>query len=440
VQCVAFTLDGAEIVSGALDGTVRLWDCATGSQLACMDTGARQVCSIAVSPDDGLILCGVDDGRLIVWDRRGGMPPASFQTRHAAIVSVGFAATSSVAFSLAVDNKVSIWRGFPRMQLDASITLPSAISSAALLPDGHSILLGQSGGGLVVLNIAGQKVVRTLAGHTAEVCALAISADGRRAVSASTDRTLRLWDLGSGKELRQLSGHPGVASSVAFSHDGALVAAGSDDVSVRAWSAESGELLTRLAGHTGLVWSVAFSPTDRRLASASGDQMIRLWDPSDPGASVGTQDHDDTITLMAFSEDGACLVSGSVDGAVCIWDTATAVPQQRDRRPDTYPVAATFDRQRNSVCVTWADDGRTVLDLGRRPGPPEPPPLTRNDLTVSWAQELREAVVQHRDRPVGWFPVTPYHAAAHPSLPLFAIGHGRNVFFVKLEGMTQARP
>jgi WD40 repeat protein len=38
---------------------------------------------------------------------------------------------------------------------------------------------------------------------------VALSPDGRTAVSASYDNTLRLWDVGTGKELRQLKGHSG---------------------------------------------------------------------------------------------------------------------------------------------------------------------------------------------------------------------------------------
>ena len=36
---------------------------------------------------------------------------------------------------------------------------------------------------------------------------MALSADGRRAVSASYDNTLKVWDLETGEELRTLAGH-----------------------------------------------------------------------------------------------------------------------------------------------------------------------------------------------------------------------------------------
>jgi WD40 repeat protein len=47
-----------------------------------------------------------------------------------------------------------------------------------------------------------------------------VSADGRRAVSASDDKTLKAWDLDTGRELRTLEGHSGRVNGVAVSADG----------------------------------------------------------------------------------------------------------------------------------------------------------------------------------------------------------------------------
>ena len=54
------------------------------------------------------------------------------------------------------------------------------------------------------------KSLRTFKGHTGEVLAVAVTSDGRRAVSASSDHTLRVWDLESGQSLRTLKGYTGL--------------------------------------------------------------------------------------------------------------------------------------------------------------------------------------------------------------------------------------
>ncbi|MGI0498347.1 NB-ARC domain-containing protein, partial [Limnospira platensis] len=62
----------------------------------------------------------------------------------------------------------------------------------------------------------GGPLIRTLSGHSSVVTAVAIAPDGKRAVSASRDNTLKLWDLEQGRELATLSGHSGSVNAVAI--------------------------------------------------------------------------------------------------------------------------------------------------------------------------------------------------------------------------------
>jgi WD40 repeat protein len=54
-----------------------------------------------------------------------------------------------------------------------------------------------------------EMLVRTLEGHADGVTGVALTADGRFAVFASDDKTLKVWDLGTGKAVRTLEGHDG---------------------------------------------------------------------------------------------------------------------------------------------------------------------------------------------------------------------------------------
>jgi len=70
-------------------------------------------------------------------------------------------------------------------------------------------------------------------GHTAAVCALTISPDGRQALTGSIDRTARLWDMATGKERRGFRGHTQTVLSVAFSPDGQRALTGGLDQTAR---------------------------------------------------------------------------------------------------------------------------------------------------------------------------------------------------------------
>jgi WD40 repeat protein len=66
---VAFSHDGKQIVSGSGDGTVRLWDSATGEDIGKPLRGHNdQVRTVAFSPDGKQIISGSDDSTVRLWD------------------------------------------------------------------------------------------------------------------------------------------------------------------------------------------------------------------------------------------------------------------------------------------------------------------------------------------------------------------------------------
>jgi WD40 repeat protein len=56
------------------------------------------------------------------------------------------------------------------------------------------------------LTAPGGPLISILEGHTYSVKAVAVTPDGRRAVSGSVDQTLRLWDLENGNEIATFTG------------------------------------------------------------------------------------------------------------------------------------------------------------------------------------------------------------------------------------------
>jgi WD40 repeat protein len=76
-----------------------------------------------------------------------------------------------------------------------------------LAPDPGRAVSASSDRTLKVWELESRRELQTLSGHAGWVHAVTVTPGGRRAVSASSDRTLKVWDLESGRELQTMSGH-----------------------------------------------------------------------------------------------------------------------------------------------------------------------------------------------------------------------------------------
>jgi hypothetical protein len=164
----------------------------------------------------------------------------------------------------------------------------------------------------VVAAPAGEIVGR----HPEGVWAVAVSPDGRRALSAGSEGTVRLWDLQTRQELRTLRGHNKRVETVVFLPDGRRALSGGLDKMLRLWDLDDGSELKQLAGHDNFVTSVAVSAGGRRALSGGVDRTVRVWD-LDKGKQIRRfADHQDWSYRVCLSADGRLALSGSPDGTV----------------------------------------------------------------------------------------------------------------------------
>ena len=195
-----------------------------------------------------------------------------------------------------------------------------AVSGVALSGDGRLAVSASADKTLKVWEVESGRELRTLAGHSDSVHGVAVSGDGRLAVSASDDNTLKVWDLESGRELRTLHGHTGAVTGVAVSGDGRLAVSASADNTLKVWEVESGRELRTLEGHTVHVTGVALSGDGRLAVSASEDKTLKVWDVESGRELRTLAGHTDPVYGVAVSADGRLAVSASDDKTLKVWD------------------------------------------------------------------------------------------------------------------------
>ncbi|MEI6165862.1 MAG: MFS transporter [bacterium] len=155
---------------------------------------------------------------------------------------------------------------------------------------------------------------------------LAMTPDGRWAVSGGPDGLLKVWDvniLNTPVLLTTIDTRSGPVSAVAVSSNGQTLVSGSRGGILKIWEAGTGKCLQRLPAHEGTVCSVALSPDNRLVASAGTDKQVKLWNCQDGTVLAKLSGHDDVVNAVAFSCRGDRLVSGGADKKIIIWDALT---------------------------------------------------------------------------------------------------------------------
>ena len=327
MRSVAYSPDGARIVTTEDDRTAKLWDASSGERLMTLYGHTANVTDAKFSPDGTRIVTVSTDRQIKVWDALTGQDLNTLAGHGDGIWSVAFSADGEHIVTASDDSTAKVWRISPAREL-----LSFDNGSRPLHPNGVKLVYSPDGTRLAVVNsdltpkvwdVKTEKLLFELVGHSDMVANIVYSPDGMQIATASEDQTAKLWDAISGKEIRSFIGHTSTVFGIDFSPDGVRLATASSDGTATVWDTKKGEALFQLLGHTDWVMSVDYSPDGTRLVTASGDGTGIVWDAMTGKQLFALQGHGTNVRRAVYSPDGARILTASRDGTAKVWDAAT---------------------------------------------------------------------------------------------------------------------
>ncbi|HJT37028.1 MAG TPA: hypothetical protein VJ818_01280, partial [Actinomycetota bacterium] len=355
--------DDRMLAVGGLDGSVSLFDLATGTERLMNGRHDAAVDWVAFSPNGRTLVTTGDDSLVLVWDVRTGALLETLRGHNGRIPQVSFAPDGKTIYTASLDGSIMIWdiSGSDRLgdvyRVDGG-GVDFIQSMVAKSPDGRMLAFPSTTGDVVLRDASTLQVVRTI--HTGGLpISVAFSPDSRDiAVNVHTFQGSDLngpclgyraavWDVATGSPVSSLIGPPipkdlndpricGDFESLAWSPDGRTIVGAFDDSAplrgtVWFWSFPGGgqakrhfEVPADPNGGRNAADEVLYSPDGKHLAVAWGESAT-MYDAtgSTPLFTVDVDQGYGRSKALAFSPDGSLLATGGGSGLVSFWDTAT---------------------------------------------------------------------------------------------------------------------
>jgi WD40 repeat protein len=241
VWSMALSPNGRTIASSYLDGTIRLWDVETRKVITKWKEPSADVNSVCWSPDGVQIVIGSADGMVRVWDVESGEPLIvqglnPIQTGHESVYVVSYSPRATkIATGGYNEDGIEIWDARTGKLL-STIKHEYAVWSLAWTSDEKKLISGSGNGSLKIFDAVTWHEIAVLQGHNQVVEAITLFRNDRLLASTSWDKTARLWNLDTNLSIGLPLKHEKDVEHAAFSADGKMLSTACADENAYVWN------------------------------------------------------------------------------------------------------------------------------------------------------------------------------------------------------------
>ncbi len=235
VVAVAISADNEKMVTGNLEGQVKIWDLGNTnqSQLKLLKTLPQEnaVLAIAISPDQEIIASAGNNGNIKLWDFQGNLL-RKFPAHAEAIWRLAFSPDSQLLVSASADHTAKIWT--KEGELLQTLQHNGIISGVDFHPITNQVITASSDDTIKFWNLDG-KLAKSIVANSHGLMRIVVSPDGQFIATAGFDGMVKLWNS-DGQLLAVLPGHNSSVLALTMSADGQYIISGGADGLLIVWN------------------------------------------------------------------------------------------------------------------------------------------------------------------------------------------------------------
>lgn len=278
------------------DTALRVWDLKERKLLTTFREHRAPALSLVLLRDGNHVISGDISGELIKWNLNGKIVRDFNRQRSISSIALNRDG-ESIYFTEGTDSLVYWDPKKAHINVEGIYSTGSSVWHITALPRSNQIALGATNGDIYTRLDRDTPWIR-LNGHLFTVPTLAITPDRTRIISGAgarwmdsssriPDRSVRVWDIETKSMLKEFDKHGDLVTSVASSPDGRRALSASLDGTIRLWSIPGPhtrmdgnipiDVVCCLRGHVGPVYTVQYLADGKHAISGGQDGTIRLW-------------------------------------------------------------------------------------------------------------------------------------------------------------------